>query len=78
LTEKPSGGLIGPKTHGSALLGRKGHREEEAMSDEESKQILRNIQGELETLRVYLAVLMAIAVFGLIVLLINFPPGWLD
>jgi hypothetical protein len=48
------------------------------MSDEESKQILRNIQGELETLRIYLAVLMAIAVFGLIVLLINFPPGWLD
>ena len=26
------------------------------MSDEESRQILRNIQGELETLRVYIAV----------------------
>ena len=48
------------------------------MADEETKQILRSIQGELETLRVYLAVLMVIVVFGLIVFLINFPPEWLN
>jgi hypothetical protein len=48
------------------------------MSDDETKEILRSIQRELETLRVYLAVLMAIAVFGLIVLLINYPPEWLN